>query len=127
MRKAIIVTLYYCVAAGAVSYLFIYGFGPNLGTFALIALGATLALTVRWMLRQKAVVFSPVCRWAGRRLLLHRHLSSPPPVDKYLSPSAISPFESIFEVGELWHGTAPEHAPRDRRHGRRARGVRGGV
>lgn len=59
LRKTIIVTLYYCVAAGTISYLFIYGFGINLGTFALIALVVALALIVRWMMRQKAVVFSP--------------------------------------------------------------------
>jgi len=59
LRKTILVTLYYCVAGGAVSYLFIYGFGINLGTIALVVLVATLALIVRWMLRQKAAVLAP--------------------------------------------------------------------
>lgn len=35
-------TTYYCLAGGAVAYLFIYGFGLNLGTIMLAALIAAL-------------------------------------------------------------------------------------
>ncbi len=56
LRKTILVTLYYCVAAGTVSLIFIYGFGFNLGTIMLVLLVTTLALIARWMLRQKAAV-----------------------------------------------------------------------
>ncbi|MCY7289956.1 MAG: L-lactate permease, partial [Cryobacterium sp.] len=60
LRKTILVTLYYCVAAGSVALIFIYGFGLNLGTIMVVLLMITLALIVRWMLRQKAAVFAPV-------------------------------------------------------------------
>ena len=60
LRKTILVTLYYCVAAGSVAFIFIYGFGFNLGTIMLVLLMITLALIVRWMLRQKAAVIAPV-------------------------------------------------------------------
>jgi len=56
LRKTILVTLYYCVAAGSVSFLFIYGFGLNLGTIMLAVLLITLALIAVWMMRQKAAV-----------------------------------------------------------------------
>lgn len=59
LRKTILVTLYYCVAAGTVSLILIYGFGLNLGTLMLILLMTALALIVRWMLRQKAAVLAP--------------------------------------------------------------------
>ncbi|MFO7690361.1 MAG: L-lactate permease [Cryobacterium sp.] len=59
LRKTILVTLYYCVAGGTVASLLIYGFGINIGTIGLVVLVATLALTVRWMLRQKAAVLAP--------------------------------------------------------------------
>src|SRR5699024_190667 len=42
LRKTILVTSYYCLAGGAVAYLFIYGFGLNLGTIMLAALIAAL-------------------------------------------------------------------------------------
>ena len=58
LRKTILVTLYYCIAAGCVSFIFIYGFGLNLGTIMLVLLILALALIVRWMLRQKATVFA---------------------------------------------------------------------
>lgn len=42
LRQTILVTTYYCLAGGAVAYLFIYGFGLNLGTIMLAALIAAL-------------------------------------------------------------------------------------
>ncbi|MBG6212323.1 MAG: L-lactate permease [Cryobacterium sp.] len=59
LRKTFLVTLYYCVAAGSLSLIFIYGLGFNLGTIMLAVLVIALALIVRWMLRQKAAVLSP--------------------------------------------------------------------
>lgn len=52
-RKTIILTAYYCLAAGAVAFIFIHGLGFNLGTILLVLLLAALALVARWMLRQK--------------------------------------------------------------------------
>ena len=40
LRKTIIVTTYYCLAGGAVAYLFIHGVGLNLGTVMLVLLVA---------------------------------------------------------------------------------------
>ncbi|MCE0486717.1 L-lactate permease [Ornithinimicrobium sediminis] len=54
IRKTVLVTLYYCIAGGAVGYLMIYGFGLNLGTVALVLLLAGLAALVMWMLRRDA-------------------------------------------------------------------------
>ncbi|MFD5276837.1 L-lactate permease [Pseudarthrobacter sp. NPDC058362] len=53
LRKTIIVTTYYCLAAGAVAFIFIHGFGFNLGTVQLVLLVAALALVARWMLRRQ--------------------------------------------------------------------------
>ncbi|MHA7142880.1 L-lactate permease [Arthrobacter sp. Sr33] len=51
LRKTILVTLYYCVAAGAVASLFIFGLGLNLGTFVLVGLLIGLVFLARWMMR----------------------------------------------------------------------------
>ena len=59
LRKTILVTLYYCIAAGSISFIFIYGLGFNLGSIMLVLLMTTLGLIVRWMLRQKAAVLAP--------------------------------------------------------------------
>ena len=59
LRKTILVTLYYCIAGGAISFIFIYGLGFNLGTIMLVLLMSTLGFIVRWMLRQKAAVLTP--------------------------------------------------------------------
>lgn len=59
LRKTILVTLYYCFAAGSISFIFIYGLGFNLGSIMLVLLMTTLGLIVRWMLRQKAAVLAP--------------------------------------------------------------------
>lgn len=53
LRKTILVTMYYCLTAGIVAFLFIHGFGLNAGTIMLILLLAGLALLVRWMRRQQ--------------------------------------------------------------------------
>lgn len=54
LRKTIIVTTYYCLAGGAVAYLFIHGVGLNLGTVMLVLLVAGLALIARWLWRKDA-------------------------------------------------------------------------
>lgn len=51
IRKTILVTTYYCLAAGAVGYLLIHGFGLNIGTLELILLAVLLAAVVFWMVR----------------------------------------------------------------------------
>lgn len=53
LRKTILVTMYYCLAGGIVTFLFIHGLGLNAGTIMLVLLIAGLALLVRWMLKQK--------------------------------------------------------------------------
>lgn len=59
LRKTIIITTYYCLAAGPLAYVFIHGLGLNLGTFMLVLLLATLALLVGWMKRQRPATESP--------------------------------------------------------------------
>ncbi|GEO97115.1 L-lactate permease [Kocuria turfanensis] len=54
LRKTIIVTTYYCLAGGAIAYLFIHGVGLNLGTIMLVALIAGLALIAARLWRQDA-------------------------------------------------------------------------
>ncbi|MFI7744926.1 L-lactate permease, partial [Kocuria rhizosphaericola] len=51
LRKTIIVTTYYCLAGGAVAYLFIHGLGLNLGTIMLVLLITGLALLARRLWR----------------------------------------------------------------------------
>jgi lactate permease len=51
IRKTIIPTAYYCLAAGALSYLWIFGIGLNVGTFLMIALLVTLAVVAVRMWR----------------------------------------------------------------------------
>jgi lactate permease len=51
LRKTIIVTTYYCLAGGAVAYLFIHGVGLNLGTVMLVLLATGLALIARRLMR----------------------------------------------------------------------------
>lgn len=53
LRKTIIITTYYCLAAGSIAYVFIHGLGLNLGTIMLVLLLAGLAALVGWMKRQK--------------------------------------------------------------------------
>jgi lactate permease len=53
IRKTIIVTTYYCLAAGAVTYLFIHGLGLNLGTIMAVLILVALAAIVAWMRRQQ--------------------------------------------------------------------------
>ncbi len=52
IRKTIIPTVYYCLAAGALSFVFINGIGLNAGTALLIAVLGLLALAVVLMRRQ---------------------------------------------------------------------------
>jgi lactate permease len=46
IRMTIIPTIYYCLAAGGLSYVFIYGVGLNIGTALLVALVVALAVIV---------------------------------------------------------------------------------
>lgn len=51
IRKTVLVTIYYCLAAGAIGYLLIHGLGGNVGTIELILLMAGLAGLVVWIRR----------------------------------------------------------------------------
>ncbi|MFD5868992.1 L-lactate permease [Corynebacterium sp. NPDC060344] len=53
LRQTILVTTYYCLAGGAVAYLFIYGFGLNLGTVMLAALIVTLGFIAMKLWRKE--------------------------------------------------------------------------
>jgi lactate permease len=53
IRKTIIPTIYYCLFAGALSFVIIYGLGFNLGTILLVVVALGLAALVRAMLSQK--------------------------------------------------------------------------
>ncbi|MGJ9403439.1 L-lactate permease [Arthrobacter sp. KK5.5] len=64
LRKTIIVTTYYCLAAGTLALLVIHGLGLNLGTVMLVLLLAGITLAIRWMLNQKPHLAVP--RSAGR-------------------------------------------------------------
>ncbi|WP_151527023.1 L-lactate permease [Serinicoccus kebangsaanensis] len=52
IRKTALVTAYYCLAAGTVSYLWIYGIGLNLGLLQLVALVALLVGLAVWARRR---------------------------------------------------------------------------
>lgn len=52
IRKTIIPTVYYCLAAGAISFVWINGFGLNAGSFLLVAVLLGLAALVVLMRRQ---------------------------------------------------------------------------
>ena len=52
IRKTIIPTVYYCLAAGAISYIWIFGFGFNAGTIQLVLLAVVLVLVVVWLSRR---------------------------------------------------------------------------
>ncbi|MGP9783364.1 lactate permease [Arthrobacter sp. MYb224] len=56
LRKTILVTIYYCLAGGTLSFLFIHGLGLNAGTIMLAVLLIAIALIVRWMLKQRPYV-----------------------------------------------------------------------
>ncbi len=51
IRKTIIPTIYYCLAAGAISFVWINGFGVNAGTGLLLVVLAMLGAALAWMLR----------------------------------------------------------------------------
>lgn len=52
IRKTIIPTVDYCLAAGAIAFIWIYGFGFNAGTIQLVVLLLALALVVVWLSRR---------------------------------------------------------------------------
>ncbi len=54
LRKTVLVTTYYCLAGGAIAYLFIHGVGLNLGTIMLVLIIAGLALLALWLVRKDA-------------------------------------------------------------------------
>ncbi|OSM43205.1 L-lactate permease [Nesterenkonia sp. PF2B19] len=55
LRKVLPVTLYYCTAAGAISYILAHGVGWNLGTIALAVLAAGLPAAGFWLTRRSRV------------------------------------------------------------------------
>ena len=60
LRKVLLVTLYYCTAAGAITYIMAHGVGFNLGTIGLLVIVMGLAL-LAWelMRRDRADAVSP--------------------------------------------------------------------
>ncbi|WP_153395502.1 L-lactate permease [Ornithinicoccus halotolerans] len=52
IRKTILVTLYYCLAAGSIGFMLIHGVGLNLGTFVFLGLLVLLAGVGQWMIRR---------------------------------------------------------------------------
>lgn len=54
LRMTVLITLYYCVAAGCIAYLLINGLGMNFGTIMLVVLLAALALAAVWMVKRGA-------------------------------------------------------------------------
>lgn len=52
IRKTILPMTYYCLATGGIGYLWIFGFGLNVGTVVLLVVVAALVLVATWMLRK---------------------------------------------------------------------------
>jgi lactate permease len=52
IRKTILPMTYYCLATGGIGYLWIFGFGFNVGTVVLLLVAAALVLAATWMLRK---------------------------------------------------------------------------
>jgi lactate permease len=52
IRKTVLITLYYCLAAGSIGFIFIYGIGLNLGTVMLVLTLGTLGALAGWMIRR---------------------------------------------------------------------------
>jgi lactate permease len=52
IRKTILPMTYYCLATGGMGYLWIFGFGLNVGTVVLLVVVAALVLVATWMLRK---------------------------------------------------------------------------
>lgn len=52
IRKTILPMTYYCLATGGIGYLWIFGFGFNVGTVVLLVVVAALVLAATWMLRK---------------------------------------------------------------------------
>ncbi|WP_309080618.1 L-lactate permease [Zhihengliuella sp.] len=59
LRKTVIVTIYYCLAAGTLALLIIHGLGLNLATAMLVLLLAGIAVAIRWMLKQRPRLVAP--------------------------------------------------------------------
>ena len=62
IRKTVLITSYYCLVAGAVSFMWIYGVGFNLGLLQLVLLVALLVGLAYWALnrdKNRAVVQTP--------------------------------------------------------------------
>jgi lactate permease len=55
IRKTILPMTYYCLAAGGIGYLWIFGLGLNAGMIVLLVVVAALVLTGAWMLRRSDV------------------------------------------------------------------------
>jgi lactate permease len=54
IRKTILPTTYYCLFAGGLSFVLVYGIGPNAGTALLVALAAVLVVVAVRLARQPA-------------------------------------------------------------------------
>lgn len=60
LRQAIVVTVYYCLAGGIVTYLMIHGLGLNIGTVMMVLFVATLAAVVATMIKRGRRAGQPV-------------------------------------------------------------------
>jgi lactate permease len=54
IRKTVLVTLYYCVAAGSIGFMMTYGIGLNLGTITFLLMSAAIVAIIVWMQRHDA-------------------------------------------------------------------------
>ena len=54
IRKTVLVTLYYCLAAGSIGFMMAYGIGLNLGTITFVLMLTAIAAIVVWMRRAPA-------------------------------------------------------------------------
>jgi lactate permease len=66
IRQTVIPMTYYVLMAGALSYLFVYGLGPNIGTALLVALLAALVAVVLHIRRADARRAGPPSGTSGR-------------------------------------------------------------
>ena len=77
LRKTIIVTTYYCLAAGTLALLAIHGLGLNLATAMLALLLAGLVLLTRWILKREPRLAEPRPRAPDPTDAAHRRAAHP--------------------------------------------------
>ena len=60
IRKTVLVTSYYCLAAGSIGFMMIHGIGFNVGTILFVLLLVALAAIARWMFAHDAKISAKV-------------------------------------------------------------------